>query len=167
MRSPKPNRVKRRGVAERLDLYAVCLIGWDGPRPRTFGDNRGIWPVKIAVSKKEVTAAARTDLESPHVGVIVLEYVLVPSEAHAKRLKEKLDEVLLGEQEGQQNDSLRHKWRDVIGLFDDGDDHQRAMWWGIVVEEARRLLRHGATEFTIYGAPEDVPDDQMPGYGDD
>lgn len=156
---PRPHRVKRRGVAEKLDLYAVCLIGWEGPRPRAFGDNRGIWPMKIAVSKKEMVAAARTDLESPHVGVIVLEYVLVPSEVHAKRLKEKLDEVLLGEQEGQQNDALRHKWRDCNGIFDVDDDHQRAVWWGLIVEEARRMLRPGATEFTIYGAPEEALSD--------
>lgn len=159
---PRPHRVKRRGLAERLDRYAVCLIGWEGPRPRAFGDNMGIWPVKVTISKKEMMAAARSDLESPHTGVIVLEYVLVATEVHAKRLKDALDEVLLGEQEGQQNDGLRHRWRDVRGLFEENDDHQRAMWWGLVVEEAQRLLCRGATEFVIYGTPEDaLADDEL------
>lgn len=145
-----------RAVAQQMGFHAVCLIGWEGPRPAFFGDNRGIWPVRVATSAKEMTAHERADLETPHVGVVVLEYVLVPSAAHAKRLKDALDEVLMGEQEGQSNASLRHRWRDIQGCFEAGDDHGRVLWWGIVLDEARRLLRAGATAFPIYTSAEDV-----------
>ena len=147
---------RRKSTAGMTNCYAVCLIGWEGPRPRAFGDNAGIWPVRIAISKREMMAAERSDIESPHVKVVVLEYVLVPTEVHAKRLKEKLDEVLLGEQESQQNDSLRHKWRDCRGCFEEGDEHQRAMWWALVLEESQRLLRSGATQFAVYGSWEEA-----------
>ena len=143
-------------MAERLGFYAVCLIGWEGPRPAFFGDNRGIWPVRITTTQKEMTAAERSDLDSPHVGVVVLEYVLVPSAAHAKRLKDALNEVLLGEQEGQQNSPMRHSWRDVAGIFEVGDDQQRSMWWSVVLDAARELLSSDATEFTIYEEAEEV-----------
>lgn len=148
--------VKRKNTAEMANCYAVCLIGWEGPRPRAFGDNAGIWPVRIAVSRKEMMAAERSDIESPHVKVVVLEYVLVPTEVHAKRLKEKLDDVLMGEQESQLNASLRHRWRDVRGCFEEKDEHSRAIWWALVLEEAQRLLRSGATHFAVYGSWEEA-----------
>lgn len=99
-------------------------------------------------------AAERSDLESPVHCVVVLEYVLVATAEHAKRLKAALDEVLLGEQEGQMNAACRHRWRNVAGCFDEGDEHQRAIWWSIVLDEAQRLLRGGATEFAIYETAE-------------
>lgn len=112
--------------------------------------------MRVVTAQKEMSAADRADLESPHVGVIVHAYVLVPTAVHAKRLKDALDEVLLGEQEGQENKPLRHRWRNCVGLFEPGDEHQLMIWWGIVLEEARRLLRCGATEFTIYESAEDA-----------
>lgn len=156
MKKVSPRSRAYRSVAHACGHYAVCLIGWEGPRPAFFGDNEGIWPVRIATSARETTAADRADLESPHVGVVVLEYVLVPSEAHAKRLREALDEVLLGEQESQQNSGARHRWRNVNGCWEPGDDHQRAIWWSVVIDEARRLMEGGAREFTIYETAEDA-----------
>ena len=150
---------RRKSTAEMTGLYAVCLIGWEGPRPRAFGDNAGIWPVRVAISKREMSAAERSDIESPHTPVVVLEYVLVSTEVHAKRLKEKLDEILLGEQESQMNSPLRHRWRDIRGTVDEKDEHQRAMWWALVLEEAQRLLRSGATHFAVYGSWEEAMED--------
>lgn len=159
---PKPHRVRRRGVAERLDLYAVCLIGWEGPRPLSFGDNQGGLFVRVATARKEVSAADRSDIESATVPIIVHEYVLVPTEAHAKRLKEALDEVLLGQQEEQMNTGGRHRWRNVRQCWDqDGpskedQEFDRARWWSEILSEAQRLLRPGSTSFAIYGTPEDA-----------
>lgn len=156
--------VKRKGVAQRTGLHAVCLIGWEGPRAAAFGDNQGVWPVKVVTSTKEMMAAERSDLESPVHRVIVLEYVLVATAEHAKRLKAALDEVLLGEQEGQMNGACRHRWRNCVGCFEENDEHQRALWWSIVLDEAQRLLRGGATEFAIYETAESA---FANGYGDD
>ncbi len=158
MRKVNPKSRAYRSVAQACGHHAVCLIGWEGPRPAFFGDNQGMWPVRVATSAKEQTAADRADLESPHVGVVVLEYVLVPSEAHAKRLKDALDEVLLGEQESQQNSGARHRWRNCIGCFEPGDEHQRAIWWSIILDEARRLLDGSSREFVIYETAEAAQD---------
>lgn len=149
-------RGKAKSTALATGMHAVCLIGWEGPRPAYFGDNAGIWPVRVGTAAREMEAADRADLESPHVGIVVLEYVLVPSATHAKRLKDALDEVLLGEQENCMNKGLRHRWRDVRGCFEEGDEHARAIWWGIVLEEAMRLLRDGATDFPIYETAEEA-----------
>lgn len=143
-----------RSAKLREDYHAVCLIGWEGPRPARFGDNRGIWPVRVAISKKEMKANQHADIESPHVGVVVLEYVLVPTEEHAKRLKEALDEVLLGQQEAQENQPLRGKWRDLRDCWEENDEAGRALWWGVCLTEAQRLLRRGATSFEMYTADE-------------
>jgi hypothetical protein len=145
-----------RAAAKAADWHAVCLIGWEGPRPAYFGDNQGIWPVRIVGTTKEMTAHEKADLETPHVGVVVLEHVLVPSAAHMKRLKDALDEVLLGEQEGQSNNALKSRWRNVRGCWDQDDpdpstrEQSRAIWWALVLEQAQRMLRQGSTEFPIY-----------------
>lgn len=162
MKKPISPRSKAyRSTAQRLGFHAVCLIGWEGPKPAYFGDNQGALPVRVTTASKEMIAADRADLDSPMVGVIVHEYVLVPSEAHAKRLKDALDEVLLGQQEEHENGSLRHRWRDARHCWDQDNcdkearEMDRARWWSIVLEEANRLLRPGATEFEIYD-PDDV-----------
>jgi len=128
-------------TAQAADDHAVCLIGWEGPRPAAWGDNHGVWPVRIVVTKKEMTAADRADLETPHVRVVVLEYVMVETKAHADRLRSALDEVLLGHSEEKMNMPLKHRWRNVRGCFDEGDETSRQIWWGLVLEEAQRLLR--------------------------
>lgn len=160
--SPRSRAYK--ATAQRLGFNAVCLIGWDGPRPASFGDNRGIYPVRVATSTKEGTAHERADLESPHVGIVMLEYVLVPSATHAKRLKDALDEVLLGQAEEHMNNTLRHRWRDVRECWDQDNsdpaeqEFDRARWWSVVLDEARRILSGGATEFEIYESAEEAQD---------
>ena len=149
-----PKSKAYRAVAQRTDFHAVCLIGWEGPRPAYFGDNKGIWPVRIATSTKELKAAQHADLETPHVGVVVLEYVLVSTAEHAKRLKEALDEVLLGFQEEQENSTLRGRWRDVQGCWAEGDEPGRQLWWSIVLQEAQRILRKTSTSFDVFDADE-------------
>lgn len=141
---------RRVGAAEAHGLYSVCLIGWEGPRPTFFGDNLGSWPCRVVTARKEETAADRSDLESPHVGIVVLERVWVPSEVHAKRLKIAIDEVLMGEQEYKMNAGLRHNWKNLRECWDETDREDRARWWAVVLEEAQRLVRLGAREFRIY-----------------
>lgn len=154
--SLSPRSKAFRATAQTMGFHTVCLIGWEGPRPAAFGDNYGIWPVRVATSAREMSAHERADLESPHVGVIVLEYVVVPSATHAKRLKDAIDEVLLGYQEEQENVATRHRWRNVRGCWEEGDDASRMMWWGEVLQEARRILEKGSTEFPIYESWEQV-----------
>lgn len=162
MKKPISPRSKAyRSAAQRLNCHAVCLIGFEKPHPAYFGDNRGAYPVRVATSTKEMTAADRADLDSPFSAIVVLEYVLVNSEAHAKRLKDALDEILLGQQEEKENNGLRHRFRDVRDCWDqdsgdkEASEHDRARWWSIVLAEAQRLLRPGATEFDVYD-PDDV-----------
>lgn len=141
-----------RAAEKRSDITWVCLIGWEGPRPRYFGDNSGVWPVRIVTTKKDRTAAKEADLETPHVGVVVLEKVAVPTAEHAKRLKAALDKALLGEVEANGNETLRHSWKDLVGCWETGDD--RAIWWGVILEDALRTVKKQAREFEIMDGKE-------------
>ena len=141
-----------RAAAAREEFYSVCLIGWDGPRPAVFGDNLGIWPVRVATAKKDGAAHKHDDLATPHARVVVLEAIYVGSEAHAKRLKDALDEMLLGQQEEHENRSLRHRWRDVRQCFETPDE--RAIWWGELVLEAVRLCKRAARAFETFDRAE-------------
>lgn len=141
-----------RAAEKRSDITWVCLIGWEGPRPRYFGDNSGAWPVRIVTTKKDRTAAKEADLETPHVGVVVLEKVAVPTAEHAKRLKAALDKALLGEVDAKGNEAMRHAWRDLMGCWETGDD--RAIWWGVILEDALRTVKKQAREFEIMDGKE-------------
>lgn len=141
-------------AARRTGFVAVCLVGWDRSRPGDWGDNEGILPVKIVIRKAESEAAKEMDQESPHADVDVLEHVLVPSMAHATRLKEALNEVLLGQQEANSNRGLRRNFRNVVGCWAEGDDVGRSMWWAVIIEEAQRILDKTSTSFEILDADE-------------
>jgi hypothetical protein len=131
---------------------AVCLIGWEGPVPAYFGDNRGVWPCRITTTSKERTAAKVDDLSSPVAKVAVLECVHVESQEHARRLKAALDQMLLGEVKFQGNESLRHSWRDCNGFWHDEDT--RGMWWGIVLAAALREVKKQARKFDVFDGDE-------------
>ena len=114
-----------------LEHVAVCLIGYGGRVPKEFGDNRGAWPVRIATTNKPRDVAKRPDLESPLHQIMVLEMVWTESDAHARRLKAKLDTLLLGT--SSDNRALRHGWRDL--------DNDPAIVWPILLGEALEQIR--------------------------
>lgn len=141
-----------RDAEKKAGYVSVCLIGWEGPRPRYFGDNAGCWPVRIVTTKKDKDAAKEANIETPHVGVVVLEKVAVPTVEHAKRLKAALDLALLGEVDAKGNEALRGSWRDMQGCWETGDD--RAIWWGVILEDALRTVKKQAREFEIMDGKE-------------
>jgi hypothetical protein len=143
-----------RAAEQRMDYYAVCLVGWTRPRPGDFGDNEGIWPVKIVIRKKELEAAKEWDQESPHAEVEVLESVLVESMAHATRLKDALNEVLLGQQEDAGNKGLRRNFRNVVGCWEVHDEVGRGLFWSVLLTEAQQILSKTATSFDVFDADE-------------
>lgn len=128
----------------------MCLIGYEQPVPRFFHDNRGVWPVKIVASKKPRDAAKRSDLEQPLHDLVVLDFVQVASEEHARLLKSALDELLLGSSGA--NKALRHGWRDI--------EQDPAIVWPILLSDAIRKLTavaddmRRATSFEVFDEAE-------------
>ena len=109
----RPDIVRSRTVRSAsvaLDYWAVCLIGFEQAVPEGFHSNRARWPVRVAMTRNPGEITKKTDLEQPLHGVVVLAYVWTTSDAHAKRLKLKLDGYLLGWTE---DAPLRHGWRDL------------------------------------------------------
>lgn len=125
----------------------VCLIGFEHAMPRFVGDNLGALPVRVTTAKRKRDAASKEDLSSPLVRVVVLESVAVETEAHAKRLKDALHEALHGHCEDAGNKPLRHSWRDASGMF--ANEHERAMWWGVLLQDALVRVRKMAASFKV------------------
>lgn len=137
-----------KAAEKREGLISVCLCGPSSPIPRRMGDNMGGWPVFLIVTVKDRTAAKDDDLSQPYHRFDVLELVKVETREHGERLKHALDVMLLGAQQGQDNDQPRHKFRDVMGCFETAED--RHAWWAILVEDAHREVMKQATRFPIY-----------------
>lgn len=144
-------RAYRAAEAE-TDYYAVCLIGYEKPVPRYFGDNRGAWPVRIATSKKPRDAAKRSDLEQPLHELVVLDFVQVETEEHARILKAALDELLTGSSDN--NKALRHGWRDI--------EQDPSIVWPILLNDAITKLTNAvadmrrATSFEVFSEQEKI-----------
>lgn len=132
-----------REAQKALDFVAVCLIGFEGPAPAHVGDNRGRWPVRLAISRTPTDIAKKPDIESPLFPIVLLAHVWVESEAHARRLKGHLDELLLGEQPAEVE--LRHAWKDCP---------DPAVAWPILLEEARRMAGDRRETIEIFGERE-------------
>lgn len=142
--------VAYRAAAKKMDYYAVCLVGWDRPRPSDWGDNQGVWPVKIVIRKKESDAAKEMDSETPHAHAVVLEHVLVETWAHATRLKGALNEVLLGYQEEKENRPLKSAFRNVVGCWEPSDEIGRQLFWAALLQDALRILSKTSTSFDVF-----------------
>ncbi len=71
-RSSRWSERKRRTFA-RLAPAAVCIAGTEGPVPRTFGDNRGAWPIRVGITERAwVDLGPETDLALFEVEVYAL-----------------------------------------------------------------------------------------------
>lgn len=150
-RKPAETQTRSFRAAEKEASYhAVCLVGYEKAVPRFFGDNRGAWPVRVTTSKKPRDAAKRSDLEHPLHELVVLDFVQVETEEHARILKATLDELLLGSSED--NKALRHGWRDI--------EQDPGVVWPILLNDAIRKLTdtandmRRATEFLIFDEAE-------------
>lgn len=97
---------------EKLGFVAVALIGYARAVPIEFtASNQGIWPCRIVATKSPRDVHKKPDTESPVVAIKLWAYVWTRSEFHAKRLKDRMEALLLGETENAP--ALRHSWIDV------------------------------------------------------
>lgn len=117
-----------RDAAKRLDFAAVGMIGYKHRVPRSFGDNEGVWPVKIIAGRDCGEILRKANAEQPLHECEIVEYVWCRSHAHATLLKATLDDMLLGTDPAAR---LRMAWRNC---------DQPAASWHILVQEAIALL---------------------------
>lgn len=137
-----------------LPFHSVTLIGWAAPGPARYGDNRGIWPVRIATGKREEDAVRELQRHTPHIPCARLECVLVESDAHAKKLKSALDEMLIGAQDAADNSALYNdRFADVLGCWEPIEcEAARHQWWCELLTDAKRLIleSRSATRMNTY-----------------
>lgn len=120
VRQQKSARVKaarvenlRHDALDKLGHVAVCLKGYKERVPVAIGSNATAWPIQIIVTKDPVSYPKKPDLEQPIHEVGILRYVWTESDRHAKRLKERLEALLFGEEERCENYELRHAWINI------------------------------------------------------
>jgi hypothetical protein len=115
-----------RAATAKAEFVAVCLLGYTKRVPRDFGDNQGAWPVRVTTSTNPGDLARKPDQENPLHEVRVHDYVWVETDAHARRLKSRLEALLLGSGE-----ALKGSWRDC-------DDP--LVLWPILLQQALEEL---------------------------
>ena len=128
-----------KAAEEKLEFWAVVLIGTLGRVPKAFGDNYGWWPGRVGITRDPKEYARRIDLEQSHEHV-ALEVVWTESHRHALRLKAKLDVLLLGEAE---INRIRHGWRDL-------DDPE--ITWPILLGQALDEIRECGEAVEVFSS---------------
>lgn len=98
-----------RKVDRQLGHKAVCLVGLSYAIPVDWQSNDGVTPVRVVVTDDPKDAARAYNPGSPIHRYETLAYVYVQSEAHGRRLKGHLDEMLFG---NSQRRDLQAGWRD-------------------------------------------------------
>jgi hypothetical protein len=68
------------------------MIGMKQRVPRAFGDNAGVWPVRLMTTKSPKDVHKKPDAEQaiPGHDIVVLNLVWTESDMHAKRLKDRM-----------------------------------------------------------------------------
>lgn len=125
----------------KLDYCAVALIGMRQRVPRYPGDNEMCWPCRVVTTKDPKTVHKKPDAEQPIPGhdIVVLEVIWTVSEIHAKRLKDRLVALMLGESKEAQ--ALRHSWIHV--------EHPTQVW-GNLLPWALHEMRGNARSFDVF-----------------
>jgi hypothetical protein len=132
---------KFKAAEKRLDYWAVMLIGPEERVPRRFGDNAGVFDVRVAASSDPEGYLRRHQIEHGVHRRQIVALVWTESAAHAKRLKDKLDELLAGTAAG-----LLGNWRDI-----DGDPD---VTWQILLAQALREIEARGETIEVFGEQE-------------
>jgi hypothetical protein len=133
-----------RAAEDRLGFVAVALIGYAQAIPTEFvASNRGVWPVRVIATKEPRSVHKKPDTESPVVAIKTWAYVWTRSDFHAKRLKDRMEALLLGESEEAQ--ALRHSWIDV---------EEPELVWALLLPKAIADIRKREREFNVWNEME-------------
>lgn len=128
-----------REARKALDYVMVALVGFERPMPMNFGDNMGVVPVRVHTTKPGNYRALMKKLEAeqPMCRLKRFGYVWVGSDQHAKRLKARLDEALIGAA-GRQ---LLQHWKDIS---------EPELFWPILLDQAAAEIRAGGERIEFY-----------------
>lgn len=122
-----------------LDFVMVAMIGYERPMPMTFGDNQGVTPVRVHTTKPGNYRALlkKLEAEQPMCRLRRYGYVWCGSDQHAKRLKARLDEALIG---AAGRDLLQH-WKDIA---------DPELFWPLLLDQAAAEIRAGGERIEFY-----------------
>jgi hypothetical protein len=133
-----------RAAEDRLGFVAVAMIGYERPVPVEFkASNLAIWPCRLVATKEPRNVHKKPDTEAPIVPIKVWNYVWTRTDFHAKRLKDRMEALLLGESDEAQ--ALRHSWIDV---------EEPEIVWGLLLPRALKEIRAREKEFNVWSEHE-------------
>lgn len=121
----------KRDAFKASSYCCVVMVGADGPEPRhIIGDNRGGWPVRLAIQRIwDDNPAAAADRESPWHARVLIMRLWAEDRPEAARLRDCVESYL---QERAETEEARHAWLDL------GPDVDLAMLRDELVHAARR-----------------------------
>lgn len=130
-----------RSARRSLDYVMVALIGYEQEAPWDFGYNDGYLPVRVHTTKPGNYRALLKKLqaEQPRYKLVRYGFVWVASDQHAKRLKAKLDEALLGC--ATQRRQLLDHWKNVS---------TPDLAWPVLVKQAADDIRAHGEEIEFF-----------------
>lgn len=149
----RPRRTEDEIAAERaIGAHWVTLLSIERPVPRHFGDNRGMLPLWIESNSEWRQSGLIFDRQQPSWRAIRLTVMGVPSDEHAMRLKQQLDEALHGRETAADADPLRHRFRNAVD-FGGSDASALAtldVWWTPLLADAVMACELMARDFEIF-----------------
>ena len=96
---------QERCIERTQEWCSVFVEAYPERIPRCFGDNDGVWPVRVRHSVDPAALVSATDRSNGVHSIELYTHFWVQGEARAKALKAALDTKL--------PDSTRHGWKDV------------------------------------------------------
>lgn len=97
--------IQERCIERAQEWCSVFVEAYPERTPRFFGDNDGVWPVRVRTSVDPSALVNATDRSNGIHSVELYTHVWIKTEARAKQLKARLDLKI--------PDSTRHGWKDV------------------------------------------------------
>lgn len=143
----RPRRSELEIQAEdELEHHWVAVLSIERPVPRHFGDNLGMLPIWVEANADWRQSGRSFDLQQAAVSMraIRLAVLGVRSDEHARRLKQQLDEALVGRAADLDADPLRHRFRNGVEFG------ELEAWWMPLLADVLIRCELAAVDFEVF-----------------
>jgi len=144
-RRPRRSEIEIQAEDE-LEHHWVAVLSIERPVPRHFGDNRGMLPIWVEANADWRQSGRSFDLQQAATSMRATRLAVlgVRSDAHARRLKQQLDEALVGRAADLDADPLRHRFRNGVEFGD------LEAWWTPLLADVLIRCELAAVDFEVF-----------------
>ena len=128
-----------RRAEKKLDFWAVVLHGYTGPKPVEFGDNKGLHPLRVGITRDVDAYIRQLNIHQPMHPLKALHWVYVQGDTRADRIKAKIATALVGVDS---QNHIRESWCNTDADVD--------IVWTVLLGDAMRALADGGETIEIF-----------------